>query len=89
MVLLITYDLHKPDRDYEDVIAVIKEAGTYAHLEESVWLVETSDDPAVWRDRLKNAASEATYFVVRLRQSWAAWQLSKSVADWLKNDRDW
>jgi len=89
MILLITYDLHKPDRDYADVTATIKEAGTYLHLEESVWLVETSDDPAVWRDRLKNTASEATYFVVRLRQNWAGWQLGKGVAGWLKNDRDW
>ena len=89
MILLVTYDLHKPDRDYADVTETIKQSGTYCHIEESVWLIETDDSPAVWRDRLKNTAYEATYFVVQLRHNWAGSQLDGSVSSWLKNSRDW
>ena len=90
MILLITYDLHKPDRDYTDVIKAIKQSSaSWAHPEESVWLIETDEEPNVWRDRLRRTASDATYFVIQLRNSWASHDLDKDVAAWLKNDRDW
>jgi hypothetical protein len=89
MVLLVTYDLHTEPRDYADVIDVIKSAGSYAHLEESVWLIETSSTPETWRDKLKAVESDATYFVVRLAHNWASSSLDQSIINWLKGDRDW
>jgi hypothetical protein len=89
MVLLITYDLHTSPRDYDDVIDAIKTAGSYAHLEESVWLIETSQTPETWRDKLKAADDDGTYFVVRLAHSWSSYGLDKDVVAWLKGGRDW
>ena len=90
MVLLITYDLHKPDRDYKDVITKLKSFGSWAHDEESVWLVDTALSPAQCRDALNSVTSEATYFVVRLQQNWAANNLDEDVVAWLKHPaRKW
>ena len=90
MVLLIAYDLHKPDRDYEAVIATIKSFGSWAHDEESVWFVDTTNSPAECRDTLSSVASEATYFVIQVRQNWASKMLSTEVMDWLKSrERSW
>lgn len=90
MLLLITYDLHEPDRDYKPVITVIKSANSWTHPEESVWLVDTEQSPAWWRDKLRETSDDATYFVVLLTKNWASWKMSKSVVDWLKStDRTW
>ena len=62
MILLITYDMHKPDRDYQGVIAKLKSFGSWAHDEESVWLVDTTLSPAQCRDALNSVTTEATYF---------------------------
>jgi hypothetical protein len=89
MILLITYDLHKPDRDYPAVEKVIR-AETSIHIEESVWLVDTVRSPADWRDRLKETASEATYFVVCLQKPWASSGMDKDAVAWLKDtSRRW
>lgn len=90
MVLLITYDLHVPERDYAGVIARIKSFGGWAHDEESVWLVDTTRSPADCRDALNSVTTEATYFVARLHQNWAARGLSEDVVAWLKaGNRRW
>jgi hypothetical protein len=87
MILLITYDLHTPERDYNDVISKIKSFGSWAHPEESVWLVDTTLQPADCRDRLKQMTEEATYFIVGLRRDWSSWGLASAVANWLKDPR--
>lgn len=89
MVLLITYDLHTEPRDYTDVIAAIKTAGSYAHLEESVWLVDTSLSPEAWRNKLKAADDDATYFVVKLAHNWASSKVDQNIVNWLKGSRSW
>jgi hypothetical protein len=90
MVLLITYDLHKPDRDYADVEAYIKGLGGWCHLEESVWLVDTQKSVASVRDGLKDVGTEATYFVERVTSDWASFSLGENQVSWLKSsDRRW
>jgi len=90
MVLLITYDLHKPERDYEAVIARIKSFGSCVHDEESVWLADTTKTPEECREALKAVTTNATYFIVQLRQHWSAYKLSEGVANWLNAaERRW
>ena len=90
MVLMVAYDLHKPDRDYADVEKCIQDLGSWCHLEESVWLVDTSSTPGEVRDALKETGTEATYFVQRVTENWASYGASKSKVDWLKSgDRNW
>lgn len=43
MILLITYDLKIPDRDYSALYEAIKNAGTsWWHYLDSVWIINTS-----------------------------------------------
>lgn len=54
VILIVTYDLHDAGRDYDSVTEVLKSAsGGWAHPQGSVWFIDTLDDPARWRDRLK------------------------------------
>lgn len=92
MVLVITYDLHNPGRDYDDVIAVIKKrSNSWAHPQGSVWFVDTQLSPSEWRDALTAAGDpNDEYFVCRLRQSWAARNMDDDAVAWLKStSRTW
>jgi len=90
LVFLITYDLHEPERDYEDVIAKIKSFGSRTHVEESVWLVDTALSAQQCRDALNAVTSEARCFVVRLAHNWASQNVAESVTNWLKSPaRTW
>lgn len=48
MVILITYDLKAPGRDYTSLHEAIKKAGTWWHHLDSTWIVETSSSPQQW-----------------------------------------
>lgn len=88
MVLLVTYDLHAPGRDYTPVHDYLKQFAYCKHLE-SVWLIDTQFSPATIRDALQNRIDRNdTVFVVRLMQNWAAYNYG--CADWLNNsNRTW
>jgi hypothetical protein len=90
MILMVAYDLHEPDRDYKDVIEVIKGTGPWCHLEESVWLVDTTTSPGQLRDSLKNVSEDASYFVQQVVKNWASSVVAEEKTDWLKStDRRW
>lgn len=86
LIHVVTYDLHKPERDYAAVEKIIQTAsGGYVRADESVWLVDTLKDPSEWRDWLKAAAADATYFIAQLQQNWASSALPKEATTWLKD----
>lgn len=87
MILLITYDLHKADRDYPAVERVIKAEGNWAHIEESVWLIDTLTPCVQWRDDLQSAAPEATCFLVHLQRDWSSSGVNQELVDWLNDAR--
>lgn len=91
MILLVTYDLHDPKRDYAAISSVLEKADGWARSLESVWFLDTIDSPAVWRDRLKGAGdANDEYFVIRLKKQWAAFNLDQDAAAWLKDvQRRW
>lgn len=87
MILIATYDLHNPGRDYPKIEAVLKEVdGSWAHPQGSVWLLDTLTPPSAWRDRLTGVGDPNDEFLVaRLQQNWASRNTDKGVTDWLKN----
>lgn len=87
MILLITYDLHKPERDYLAVENVIKAENNWARIEESVWLVDTATPPERWQSNLQATAPDAAYFVVRLQRDWVAFGINEEVTGWLNDAR--
>lgn len=91
MVLSISYDLHNPGRDYEDVVSTIKSAPSWTHPQGSVWLIDTTLTPSAWVDKLKAAGDpNDEYFVTRLAHNWASFKMDSSSVAWLKNpSRSW
>jgi hypothetical protein len=86
VVLIVTYDLHQPGRDYEKIAEVLKKSEFWAHPQGSVWFLDTLVKPAQWRDRLKEAGDpNDEYFVAQMQKHWASSNLGQKMNDWLKN----
>jgi hypothetical protein len=92
VVHIITYDLHNPGRDYDDVIAVIKNrSNSWAHPQGSVWFVDSQLTPEQWVAALRAAGdSNDEYFVCRLAQNWWSANMDTNVLTRLQStSRAW
>ena len=87
-VLLITYDLKAPGRNYQPVYDYLKKF-TYCKSMESVWLVDTTVSTGTIRDGLRGLVDgNDKIFVTRLAQDWASRNFE--CGDWLnKPERNW
>jgi len=83
--LLITYDLHKPGRDYASLFDAIKRVGTgRCHVLESVWVVTTSSSSVDVRDQIRgHLDANDSLLVTPVGGSWASIGLSQQVTGWL------
>ena len=88
-VILISYDLKAPGRDYNPLYEAIK-TYTWCQVLESAWAIDTSKSPANVRDHLKKVVDDNDeVFVVRMRQNWAT-TFSDQATEWLKSpSRTW
>jgi hypothetical protein len=88
-VYVATYDLHKPDRDYEPLYVYLKQFA-YAHCIGSVWLIETTLTAAQLRDgMLANMHEKDTILVMRLQYD-GAWHNYVECGKWiLDSERKW
>jgi hypothetical protein len=89
MVLLVAYDLRTPNdtpENYELIIGAIKsEFGGWAHIEQSVWLVDSEDNASAVRDFLKGYLHPGdALFVAALQKNWASWNFGNKRNEWLK-----
>ena len=87
MVHVVAYYLKSPNdtgADYERIIGAIKQQyPTWAHLEQSVWLVETAQDAGEVRETLKPFLnSKDVLFVARLNGNWATWNAGDERNNW-------
>jgi hypothetical protein len=85
LVHIITYDLKSPNdtaEDYERVIEGLKLAyPTWCHVEKSVWLVATEQDPSEIRDSIKTLLRPSDIlFVARLSRNWALWEMGQRAS---------
>jgi hypothetical protein len=90
MVHLISYDLTQPNDRPEDYTRVIDRIKTsfpaWAHVEESVWAVQTPLSAAAAFDQVAPAfKSGDKLHVARQSGAWKARNLPSNVAEWLKN----
>lgn len=88
-ILLVTYDLKAPGRNYDPVHTYLKKF-TYCKGLESVWLLDTKLTAAQVRDALKPLVDgNDKVFVTKLAaNSWAS--ISYGCGGWLNEDaRDW
>lgn len=87
-ILLVTYDLRQPGRDYRPVHEWLSRF-THCKGLESVWLLDTTWSPAQVRDVLmKLVDGNDRLFVCMLQRSWAS--LRYDCGDWLNDPaRNW
>ncbi|MBI2669531.1 MAG: hypothetical protein HYX20_00040 [Candidatus Yanofskybacteria bacterium] len=86
MIILITYDLNNPGKDYMPLYSAIKDiSGTWWHSLTSVWLIDTDKNTNRVRDMLTpRIDSNDELFVVRLTPDYAGY-LSREAWQWLNN----
>jgi hypothetical protein len=89
VIHVLAYDLKSPNdtaEDYERVIGAIKsEFDSWCHIEQSVWLIDTSMDAGEVRDHMKQFLSpKDVLFVARLQGNWASWNFGEKRNKWLK-----
>ena len=91
MILSVTYDLHNPGRDYDNVIKTIKAAPSWCHPQGSVWFIDTSLSPSEWVDKLKAAGDpNDELLVIRVSKHWSSRNMDKDAVAWFKSsDRSW
>jgi hypothetical protein len=81
-VLLVTYDLNKPGKDYTDVLKEIRKF-SWAKLSESSYAVETDLSPQQLYNRLSPYLDATdTLYVIELHLPYHG-QGPKEVNDWL------
>jgi len=76
--LVVSYELHKPDQNYDTVIARIKTLGSWARVHRSVWYVKSACTA-------KDAATQI-WAVMDANDSLIVLDLSNNTAAWMKLD---
>jgi hypothetical protein len=84
-VLLITYDLRQPGRNYQGLHQAIKTTGNWIKVLESVWLVSTQLTTSAVRDRLRQHMDSNDGLFVAQQGPQAAWvNTSANTSDAIK-----
>ena len=83
MVYLISYDLHKPVQNYENLYTRLKKFNGYLHPLESTWFVNTNlSAKEIYNHLSPTIDSNDKIFIVKLDTEWYA-LLTQSDYDWL------
>ncbi len=81
---LVSYDLRKPERDYNSLYDAIRAYGTWAHVNESLWAVVTTQTAVQVRDNLAQHMDADDRLMVVRSAAEAAWRNSICKNEWLK-----
>ena len=89
MILLVTYDLKKPGKDYTALYNVLKTAPSWWHYLESTWLLHTNETPNAWSDKIRTVIDQNDNFMViditrQPRQGW----MPKDAWAWINERED-
>ena len=86
MILLISYDLSKPKRDYSSLYKEIKKAGTWWHHLDSTWIIKTNYNPETWQDRLhRHMDDDDSLLIIEVRNNYQGW-LPEKAWQWLERN---
>ena len=84
---MIGYDLNRPGQDYADLIAAIKDQGTWWHCLDSTWLVKSERTAVQIRDALSPHLDKNDELLVARLTGEAAWTgFDQQCSSWLKNN---
>ena len=83
---LVSYDLRKPGRDYEELYAAIKSHTKWARVLESLWAISTNNSAVQIRDELsQHVDSNDGLFIIETGSS-GAWRHVLCESQWLKDN---
>jgi hypothetical protein len=87
-IILISYDLMAPGKDYGKLHEHLKSYPTWAKPLESLWLIKTSYNPTQIRNRVAQYVDQNDHlFVIDVTGAAAAWKnLSTEISEWIKNN---
>lgn len=81
--MLVSYDLHKPVKDYEKLHTAIKNLGSWWHYLESVWLIETNSSAAeVGKHLIQFIDKDDRLMAIRISKDYDGW-LPTEAWSWL------
>lgn len=88
MLVLITYDIKNPDKDYSSLYEAIKNCGTaWWHHIESVWIVKTDMSPRDCFNRIRECFTEEDCcFVVDITQQPREGWLPANAWKWIRDN---
>lgn len=86
--ILISYDLKKPGKDYQNLWDHLKSYGIWARPLESVWLIKTSlSAEGVRNAALQHIDVNDKILMVDVTSKTSAWKnMTTEVSDWIKNN---
>ena len=86
-VYCISYDLYRPNQEYEKLQELIKSLGTWWHQTGSVWFVKTYKNAIEIRDLTKPFIdNDDKLFVMELGKEWAGIGFSKEEYEWVRTN---
>jgi len=84
MVYVVSYDLSKPNRNYEDLYEELKKSGSWWHYLESTWLIYTNESASELYNRLSKHIDKDDRLLIieagRERQGW----LPEKAWEWIR-----
>jgi len=81
MIYLVTYNLDRPDQDYQTLFAAIRSAGRAVHAMEHTWFVRTNYTVTQIRDTIAQHIGYSDKLFVCEVTNWASTRMGSG--DWL------
>lgn len=84
---IITYELHRPGQNYEELLRRIKSYGTWARLGGSEYIIVSTQTAVQIRDYLNGAIDDNDSLFVGTLIAPAAWHgMTEEVSNWIRNN---
>lgn len=85
MIVLVSYDLNKPGKDYEALYDTLRTADSWWHFLDSTWILSTSLSVESWGEKIRRVIDENDSVLVvdiskKKRDGW----LSTDAWKWLR-----
>ncbi len=86
MVYCISYDLHKPEKNYAGLIKELEKSPDYWHYLKSTWLIKTAETAdQLWNRISSYLDKDDSVLIIEVRNNKQGW-LSKEAWDWINRN---
>jgi hypothetical protein len=83
-IIIVTYDLNSPTRDYTPLFSAIQSQGVWWHNLRSTWLIDTQKTPGQVYEALRHHLEQTDRILItRMGEGYSGW-LSKDAWEWIQ-----